>query len=249
MDIDSESNTPYHGDLHLDTSELISRFPRALENGVQTLYKFKNFDLKHISDILVRRRLYLPRPSEFNDPWELLPWVTIDLPNVDESDLRKKILDVFQRIRMCCFTADYSNTLLWSHYANQHQGLCIGFDSSIVPLSHAHKVQYSQRYPTIEVRGVDSYTPVNLCSPILTKSAVWSYENEYRLVFAEPHEGEYLDLPDNSIKVVYIGARASIDYQTCIQHLSEIGPFSPKIYRAKIQEDEFALSFHECTWE
>ena len=171
--------------IPLDGEELLSKFPRASKNGVQVLYKFMKFELKQVSDILVRRRLYLPRPSEFNDPWELYPRINIDLENVDECDLREKILAVFQRLRIGCFTLEHSNVLLWSHYAQQHRGLCLGFNANLAPFRNAQKVQYSQNYPTINLQGIDSYTPVNICSPVLTKSSAWSYEKEYRLVVTE----------------------------------------------------------------
>ena len=245
MDKVSETNTLQDWEIPLGEREFISKFPRVLECGVQKLYKFMRFDLKFVSDILVRRKLYLPRPSEFNDPWGLSPWVNIDLPNVDECNLRKNILSVFQRLRIGCFTSDCSNALLWSHYAEQHQGLCLGFNAKLAPFSYAHKVHYSRRYPTIDLKNTDSNTIVNLCSPVLTKSSAWSYEKEFRLVSEKNLDRGFFALPDDSVQVVYIGARAPEDYRRCVEHLAKVGPFSPRIFQAEIREDEFALNFQE----
>ena len=77
-----------------------------------TLYKY--VPLKHIIDILDNHRLYLSDGSGFNDPFEI---TVID-----------KISGKAQHIKglhMLSLTNSYQNKLMWSHYADSHQGICL----------------------------------------------------------------------------------------------------------------------------
>jgi len=82
-----------------------------------------------------------------------------------------------QKIGIVCFSATNDNILMWSHYADQHKGVVIGFDSKIlsddwIPVDYS-KERYSYNFASdakdIEVKRV-----------IARKSDAWAYENEYR---------------------------------------------------------------------
>ena len=42
---------------------------------------------------------------------------------------------------VCCFSEHPNNILMWSHYAKNHQGICLGFDTSISNFNLSKKVQ------------------------------------------------------------------------------------------------------------
>jgi hypothetical protein len=80
------------------------------------------------------------------------------------------------------------NHLLWSHYADNHQGFCLIFDlhsqCPFIPLSN---VIYSDYRPTFEDYG---NTPIAkiiretkvITDTLLTKGKDWEYENEARII-------------------------------------------------------------------
>jgi hypothetical protein len=110
-----------------------------------------------------------------------------------------------EKIRISCFSTKRDNMLMWSHYADSHQGICIGFhtfyfllDPSLVMLN---KVNYVTRFPKFE--KLESL-PI-----VTTKSAVWKYENEYRLVNIDSQP--LIEFPKHAIKEVIIGYRMSDD--------------------------------------
>jgi hypothetical protein len=87
-------------------------------------YKFLSckFGLKTIRE----RRLKISEIRSLNDPFDLLP---IDL---SDPALREAVLDTRSEIGtnggLLCFSRQWHNPVLWAHYADSHQGLCLGFD-------------------------------------------------------------------------------------------------------------------------
>jgi hypothetical protein len=73
------------------------------------------------------------------------------------------------------------NILMWSHYADNHRGICIELSIERCPtLSQVLPVQYSRTVPRFEFFR-SSMKEVGLTT-FLTKSEDWSYEREWRLV-------------------------------------------------------------------
>ena len=47
-------------------------------------------------------------------------------------EIEREMLRQYDR-GVCCFSAVINNPLLWSHYADQHRGVCIGYSLARVP--------------------------------------------------------------------------------------------------------------------
>ncbi len=77
-------------------------------------------------------------------------------------------------------TAVNDNTLMWSHYANSHQGFCVGFDSMKLfdIFGHGDIVDYQRDYPIVNPLENDD---AQWTKQIFTKAEYWDYEIEYRL--------------------------------------------------------------------
>ncbi len=97
-----------------------------------------------------------------------------------------------------CFTKKPNNILMWSHYADNHKGICIGYNykkngeklffemgenmliglkSSIAPL---YKVRYDIKYPL--PYNFFKEEPNDLMRFFKVKYKEWEYEKEYRSV-------------------------------------------------------------------
>lgn len=74
----------------------------------------------------------------------------------------------------------WDNMLLWSHYAKDHKGICIGFYSNIDIFGVALKVRYTEEFPVI-TPPFDSGETI-LEKSFLTKARCWEYEKEWRVV-------------------------------------------------------------------
>ena len=117
------------------------------------------------------QRLKVATFDKMNDPFELLG-VYLGDKNIRRKFQRWRSL-IADKWSVLCFSADWKNPLLWSHYADRHRGICLGFD---VPDNLLHTVQYRKCRPPVDHCRID-----DKISPILyTKFAHWEYENERR---------------------------------------------------------------------
>ncbi|TFF21667.1 DUF2971 domain-containing protein [Jiella endophytica] len=142
--------------------------------GFRRLYYLTSAD--HAVSNIVFSRIKVSRFSELNDPFELLG------SNFSDVEFRKVVrqnkLKFGERNGLICFSEDWIDPVLWSHYANKHRGLALGFD---VSESIVQQVTYSPsrlRYkPTGKVKSITGELATQL---ICTKFASWSYEKEWR---------------------------------------------------------------------
>ena len=79
-----------------------------------------------------------------------------------------------QRFGILCFSKGWSNPVLWSHYADGHRGICLGFD---VP---AEGLLRPIRYVSERTPLPMPPTPEAMDELLFTKHTDWSYEEEWR---------------------------------------------------------------------
>ena len=125
-----------------------------------------------------RRRLKVATINALNDPFEMIAAAS---PNAHVRAALLKAKDEINRhTGLLCFSRDWHNSVQWAHYAEKHQGLCLGFD---LPDALLVPVQYQPRRITI-VPGViqpdGSVAAMFIRDLVRTKSSHWRYENEVR---------------------------------------------------------------------
>ncbi|MGC9946726.1 MAG: DUF2971 domain-containing protein [Bryobacteraceae bacterium] len=114
--------------------------------------------------------------------------------------------------RIYCLTPDPCSTLMWSHYADRHRGICLEFHLGNVLFLKAREVMYRSAYPV----WVPQEMPAIADQVVLTKSEDWKDEKEWRLVgspnYAEGYplkpEGDYFRLPPQALQSVIVGCEA-----------------------------------------
>ncbi len=154
----------------------------------------------------------------------------------------------YSRIRISSFTTKKENLLFWSHYSDSHKGFCLEFDSTVLPISYAFKVQYEDEYPEVSYpRPVNDFG----FKPALVKSKAWEYEEEYRIIFVPDSEGQpnndgtSLLLDGSEMKNVYLGANMTDDHKRTIVEMIKAGPFRPGIWDVSLSKSSFQLEFNE----
>lgn len=82
-----------------------------------------------------------------------------------------------------CYSETCDNVLMFSHYGQQHKGICVGFEffsHDVDGIFGPRKIQYAERFPVFnEFPSSGNYDEV-IRATILTKAASWSYEKEWR---------------------------------------------------------------------
>lgn len=168
-------------------------------------------------------------------------------PGFIQDKIYSSIQRVFSEIRIASFTTKKENLLFWSHYADSHKGFCVEYDSTLMPISYAFKVQYKDEYP--EVIYPSKNDVVNF-KPALIKSTAWEYEEEYRIIFVpeafQPkNDGTSLILNDKEMKNVYLGANMTNENKKTLVDMIERGPFNPGIWDVSLSKSSFKLKFNE----
>lgn len=130
-------------------------------------------------DDLRRKQLKIATFKELNDPFEMLA-VTSDDP--DRRRTIRRIKDEHGRDNgLLCFSKTWKNPVQWSHYADKHRGLCLGFE---VPNAKLMRVQYSKKrlqLPSDTRTNTGSLTKEFAMKLLNTKSYDWKYESEMRV--------------------------------------------------------------------
>ncbi|MBS0296956.1 MAG: DUF2971 domain-containing protein [Proteobacteria bacterium] len=132
-------------------------------------------------DDLAKKRLRISSLLSLNDPFEFL---ALALP---AQDARKRIYVwrhlLAQRHGILCFSRSYSNPLLWSHYADKHAGICLGFDVSDESLVAVNYVKARAPQILLKASGdatADHEIAGKMRELLSTKYADWAYEDEIR---------------------------------------------------------------------
>lgn len=93
---------------------------------------------------------------------------------------------------VCCFSTSYANPLLWSHYGDQHQGLCIGYGLDRDPRPTPQPVLYGGSRSITTSALVAAFVRSDRSSAqaldqavLLRKARCWGYEQEWRLIGAQ----------------------------------------------------------------
>jgi len=160
------------------------------------------------------RRIKVATLNDLNDPFELLGY------SVRDPSFRKAYLamrDELARNRgILCFSENWTNPVQWSHYADRHRGLCLGFE---IPERFLKKINYrpSRLKPNIQL--LLSRTPEAeeyIMEAMHTKFAHWSYEQEHRLWVDLDHCAKQGDLffnplsDDIRLKIAIVGHRSTV---------------------------------------
>jgi hypothetical protein len=180
-------------------------FFRKIKNKSQTitkpkkqliLYKYMalenwNYHRRHRrSRAYLDGRLYFADRNKLNDPAEFLPLLDrIASGSKTDSEITLYNKDPLDRYKICSMTADPGNFAMWTHYAGEHKGICIGyaidFDMLKANKIKCEKVVYAKRIPVIKdfVYPYDNkLTWADIKKIIYFKMDDWKYEDEWRLV-------------------------------------------------------------------
>ena len=115
--------------------------------------------------------------------------------------------------RIYCLTPIPDSTLMWSHYADHHRGICLEFDKDSDLIGMSLQVRYRDTYPELLPQNRD------VLALVLTKSSDWSYEQEFRIIASTINtpaklHGDFVMLPDGALTAIIVGCQC--------KHYSEI---------------------------
>ncbi len=160
---------------------------------------------------LEQGQIFCATYRKMNDPMEGF-YRTSGLLRTKEGydDFSRAVLNEKLNIGIASFTESWRNEIMWAHYADGFQGICIVYkfeklvanldaDFSLSKISYLDQPYY--------LNGQSSRSGNNHAKAILsTKNLKWAYEREWRL-FA-PHAGS-VSYGESVVPTVFLGMRIS----------------------------------------
>ncbi len=165
--------------------------------------------------------------------------------------IKKRISQRVAELAQCadmgvyCLTEDPGSILMWSHYAAEHTGMCVGFerseDNALGNDGICLPVTYSRNYLTVDTMRIflkKDFSPVE--DMMRTKFHHWEYEKEWRL-FSQFGNAES-EAP-GKIRVVILGCRVSSRSRNRV--LKELNGKEVKVYHSVPSTGKFELSMEK----
>jgi hypothetical protein len=167
------------------------------------------------SDVLSTAQFWFSRPSDFNDPFEMLPRHDAFLARIAQEFLKGRSASLppdmaakvarqwvedamevisaglpaaeFNRhLQVVCFSANGSNLLMWAHYAKCHTGFVVEFDPTRELFSRGEFRKVEYSAIRPSIENKEDHYEISF-----TKSAEWgpggADEAEYRLIMPVPN--------------------------------------------------------------
>ena len=210
----------------------------------QRVYKFISAQFG-ISD-LKERRVKLSMIDDLNDPFDVFH--ALDTTDPQHA---KAVMGLAARfgntVGLLCFSRNWNNLLLWSHYAASHTGICLGFDiPDDVFVANAMDVRYQPNLLKIhDSKDLDSHFGKRL---FCTKHESWSYEQEVRFFFeledlADEHGFHWFQFgPVFQLREVILGVRCCDDHAHKVCEALKEYPDQIECTRAYMRNDAFLLN-------
>lgn len=152
----------------------------------------------------------------------------------------------------------YDSECMWSYYANGHKGFCIEYDAKVLRncfkdnniFTNNFEVKYSNERMTPdsdEFMLLAKSNPIDTLKGIFaSKSKSWEQEEEVRYTLQPIKESQYIDIPDNAVTGIYIGARCSdFDKNLILKTIKSMRNCNIKLYQMKFKEDSFDMESEE----
>ncbi len=255
-------NTEQMSNLNTDIFKFTS-----LEIGesivVGKLLKFNNpesFNDPFDCDIDLLEFNFNERSSEISDDLEKVKIIlekkygekTESLINkISDSEIiefyKQSQLNKISKSSICCFSKTFKNTVMWSHYGDNHKGICLNFDLSIPEPF----VDYpSERFSRGSV-DYNHYSSVNYLKSkergikklFYTKSKDWEYEKEFRFHILEEHG--LFRFHHNFLKGIIFGIRVTEEEIERFKKVCAKHGFS-NIYFKKLIKDKLNIKIEQA---
>nr|VFK43359.1 MAG: Protein of unknown function (DUF2971) [Candidatus Kentron sp. SD]VFK48776.1 MAG: Protein of unknown function (DUF2971) [Candidatus Kentron sp. SD] len=150
------------------------------------------------------------------------------------QEIERELLRQYDR-GVCCFSTLVDNPLLWSHYADQHRGFCIGYGFDRVPKPRLERVVYggdrTVKTSLIAEAIIDNDLEARTLldrDVLLRKAYPWRYEREWRLLGDRGDQDSPLLMRD-----VTFGLRCPADIQYAVIRTLESRERPIKFFKMK----------------
>lgn len=195
-------------------------------------------------DAIRDRRLKIARLANLNDPFEFM--------SLSLREANDRIAFLLWRNQMdedhglLCFSETATNPVQWSHYADNHTGICLGFD---IPAELLMKVRYVSKRGKVDVQAVTKAGgPAEqqmMVDALATKYSHWRYEAERRVFIKLDHDtvenGLYFQSfgPNLVLRQVIVGPKSTVTRSEVAEALGDTA--GVEAYQARLAYQTFRV--------
>lgn len=173
--------------------------------------------------------------------------LSADLNPAEQREFRAIEAGIQQRVDetgVLSFSAVCDSTLMWSHYADNHRGVCLIFSLEKWPVMQAalYPVEYpvARLSPQFDRRSFDDGQLFRAAA--LTKDRGWKYEQEWRVSGKAPGEFPF---PPDALAGIIFGCMTTDADKARITH-AVAGRTHIALLQAKMKKREFGLDILPC---
>jgi hypothetical protein len=163
------------------------------------------------------RRLKVARIGDLNDPYEFLQVASRSPKTRGRYQYLKRSLAEY--MGMLCFSESWRNPVQWSHYADRHRGICLGFEITKSEFGFIISSTYRTRCRPAD--AMQDYGPAaisHMMDLLTLKFRHWDYEQEHRLFVKLEEQDEdsslyFYDFSTGgqiSLREIIVGARSPV---------------------------------------
>lgn len=151
--------------------------------------------------------------------------------------------DKINRTRVTCFSKMFESNLMWSHYGDEHKGVCLEFNSSLKSTDIFENIEVDM-ITNVNYEGTD-YIDYNInkreaiIELFSRKSNDWKYEEEVRIILI--NKNEIQKFKENFLTGVTFGCR--IDSKEKEEILKIINDLNYNIRVKEAIKGDFKLDF------
>lgn len=191
-----------------------------------------------------RQRVKVATLDALNDTFEMLA-ATSPSPT-HRAAFRRAKAERAAVVSLLCFSRSWSNPVQWSHHADRHKGLCLGFE---VDDARCRPIRYRKTRVAFNPNCLDDPAAAKaLIESLMTvKFEHWAYEDEVRVwedLATCDREGDNRFKGFSSamrLKEVILGAECDTGRQAIIAKLGNLAP-TVRLRDARLAFKRFAIT-------
>lgn len=152
------------------------------------------------------------------------------------------INETSKNLRICSFSLVKNSLLLWSHYSNEHTGICIEYEflENDLIRPFLQPIIYRDRVHKLGI--FEEYTMMQMIASSLIKSSDWEYEQEWRLTIFKQKDIFPHKIPAPKPKAIYLGTRFDLNNNELKTELTKYADQNKiPLIRMKKHPNEFKL--------
>lgn len=172
-----------------------------------------------------------------------------DLKGFNRKNFLISMTDGFQatvdKVGVLSLSKFRDNIVMWSHYAESHTGLCLGFSTAVDPdfFARCRPMDYVIEYPVIEMIRDSSERQVEAF--LRTKAIGWKYEDEWRIIDHKTGSGNKVFLEDALVEII-LGANMDVNDRQFILDSIKKRKHPVSVFEASANPGSYVLDIQPC---